>query len=389
MKFLVNHRDFKKALQQVSQFAGTGTIPFTADVFIGKKNDHQVDLICADMETIGSVVMDVADLESEEDCTAFSLNVKALKKILPAIKVGETGNVLIETIKIDRSADELSIMGAHGNVWIRLSDSDVTEAMRSYLYSGIEKFDNVTPILTGGLFWALKSVLFCASADEARPVLQCVKIGKALAATDGFRIVKNPISYDLLDCLVEAKTLEKAGKLLGSEVTVKFNPTSHTIQFSDDRAMVITWVVDGNFPNYEAIIPKTWWMKCTVDRLQLIEALNLSLTTHKTFGGNNVVRFTFHEGLVILSSIVEGEGTCTSSLFASPKVASKEVEPESKMELPFKIAANARMLKEIVEHVRGEQVVLKFHANNTPIVIQTADDLMPNPVYVLMPMHLG
>jgi DNA polymerase III sliding clamp (beta) subunit (PCNA family) len=331
------------------------------------------------------IALDVDDLESDGKST--SIEVIELKKILAGVKPGETGKVCIETRKDSNNLEQMIIIGKNGVLTIRCDSKEETETIRDFIFRGLEKFSTVEPIQAAGFFDAVKSVAFCSSSDEARPVLQGVRLNGSIAATDGFRIARNLVKYEGLDCIIPGFFLAKAGKILGKDV--KIQRLEQTICISDENAITACELIDGNFPDWAAIYPKNWWMRCVVDRSQLVEGLRLSLTTHRVFGGNNVVKFTFHEDSLKLTSNVEGEGSSVTSLITTPRIAPVEEIPEDKkFVLPFNIAANARMLKEIVERVSGELVVLKFHANNTPIVIESERE-EADAGYALMPMHLG
>jgi len=388
MKFLVNAKDLKSALQKVSQFSGEkSTLPFTADVFIGKKNDNQIDLMCTNIESIGSLTLDVQDLDDALDGAAYSVGIKALKQLLTVIKPGETGNVLLNTFIDKHGIGQLTLLGDSGHVTMRLTDRDVTEDMRGFLIHGLEKYEGLLPLLVEDFFNQVKRVEFCSSRDEARPVLQGIRVNGYIAATDGFRIARNPVSYEGLDCIIPGYILKKASRLFSKSVSVR--KVNNTICFTDENAKVACELIEGNFPNWGAIYPKKWWMRCVVERTQLEEALRLSLAAHKVFGGNNVVKFNFHNTSLIITSVVEGEGESATSFNTIPRITpADEMTEDKKFELPFMIAADARKMKEIVDHVAGENVVLKFNANNTPIVIESERE-DADAGFVLTPMHLG
>ncbi len=386
MKFLVDLNSFKKALQKVSRFSSKpSTLPFIQNVLIQEQNDHQIQLGCTNIESIGMISLDVDDLERDGKST--SIEVIELKKVLAGVKPGETGKVSIETRFDSKNLEQMIIIGKNGVLTIRCVSSAETDTLCDFITHGLEKFSIIEPIQADGFFGVVKRVAFCSSSDEARPVLQGVRLNGSIAATDGFRIARNLVKYEGLDCIIPGYFLSKAGKLLGKDV--KIQRQEQTICIFDDNGITACNLIDGRFPDWSAIYPKNWWMRCVVDRAQLVEGLSLSLATHKVFCGNNVVKFTFHEDSVKLISDVEGEGSSVTSLITIPRIAPVEEIPEDKkFELPFNIAANARMMKEIVEHVSGDQVVLKFHANNTPIVIESERE-EADAGYVLMPMHLG
>lgn len=382
MKFYVNHQSFKKALQKVSRFSGKDVLPFGESIFFCKVNDHQVDIICTNLEVIGSITLDV-EFEDHSDEESFAVTVKTLKNLLKVIKPGiDTGKVLVMAYTDTHGFEQVEIMGSGGYVNICCDSKEKVSQMKDFIYSELRKNNESDPIFTSGLFRAVNQVKFCASNDEARPMLQGVRINSSVAATDGFRIAKNPITFNGIDCIVPADVFIKARGLFGDEVIVKQN--NKTIEFSDENTKVVSNLINGNFPDYDAIIPKSWLMKTVIYRSKLLEALALAQASQKEFGGNNVVKLTFHDTWrMILTTEVGASGSC-----ACPINTTSTLNLEKEFTFPFKIAFNVRMLKEIVDHIDGESVVLKMTSNNTPLVVESADE-GEHPVYVLMPMHLG
>lgn len=111
---------------------------------------------------------------------------------------------------------------------------------------------------------AIKRTVCAASRDEVRPILTAVLFhavdGKlAVAATDSYRIgtaivAETPLSDRPL--LVPAKTLVTVDKLIGDRDTIDVAVGARTISFRVDGTTVQVRLVEGDFPNVGALIPK-------------------------------------------------------------------------------------------------------------------------------------
>lgn len=384
MKFIVSKRDLRKALQNVSQFSNkASTLPSTKDVFFVKKNETHISVACSNLESSAIVDLEV-EFDNYSEGRFAAVEVRPLKQLLDVVKAGETGNVLVSTHQPEHQYEYLQIMGDRGHISIAC-DSHVDETDFNNLFIDFQSFEPINSIETAGMFDAVRQIEFCASNDACRPVLQGIRFSEnALVACDGFRIVKFPISYQGLNCIVPAKNLLQAGRLFGRDVIIQAQIRPGQIKFSTDYARVLLHTIDGKFPDYEAIIPKKWRIKSEINREYLLESLSLAEISQKVLGGNNVVKLTFNSSNhSIVSSTVEGEG---SSAYSLNSYTSLNVETDAA--LPFMIAVNANYIKKIVDSIHSKTILLKMNANNTPMVIESADTEV-HPVYVLMPMHLG
>ncbi len=144
--------------------------------------------------------------------------------------------------------------------------------------------DGGEPPLTlnaGELRAMIGEVAFAAATDDARPVftgvLARVRDGRlTFAAADSFRLAVRStelqdagggVATAVSDMLIPARTLSELGKVMPGEGTVQVvvTPNRNQVLFrlGDDLEMVST-LIAGQFPNYEAILPKGHSTRVTI-----------------------------------------------------------------------------------------------------------------------------
>ena len=116
----------------------------------------------------------------------------------------------------------------------------------------------------------IQQVAFAASADEARPVLQGVKMEVVdnqitLAATDGFRIsvrkenLSSPVPQEI-SIIIPARAMNELARIFSDvdkSVHMIVPPSRGQVIFHLKDAELVSQLIDGNFPDYRAIIPKS------------------------------------------------------------------------------------------------------------------------------------
>lgn len=122
---------------------------------------------------------------------------------------------------------------------------------------------------------AMIDALTEASQDDTRPVLTCIELRADghVSSTDGFRLFTRNTGHDLT-ALVPRKVVElmKMTKLT-KDWSIGLNGESITVQ--NGRFKMISRVIDGNYPEWDKLIPATAAKRVTVKAALLNEALDL------------------------------------------------------------------------------------------------------------------
>jgi len=237
----------------------------------------------------------------------------------------------------------------------------------------------------------IQQVAFAASTDEARPVLQGVKMDVVdnvitLAATDGFRIsvrkeaLSSPVSQDI-SIIIPARAMNELARIFSDvDKAVRMIVPSGRGQviFRLKDAELVSQLIDGNFPDYKAIIPKSAKTKTIISTPAFLKACKQAEVIARE--GNNIIRLDIlpgedGPGKVEINSQTEETGKSDISVEAN-------IEGSGLL-----IAFNVRFLREVLDVIHSPNVALETNANNSPGVIRPMGD--EDFVHVIMPMHLG
>jgi DNA polymerase III subunit beta len=232
---------------------------------------------------------------------------------------------------------------------------------------------------------ALGEVAFAAASDESRPILTGVLTRFAgdrltLAAADNYRIAVKTI--DVLDpveeksVVVPARSYTELARILSDSddpVDVVLAPAKNQVLFHVDGIDLITRLVDGQFPNYQQVLPTSHSTRAVVDREDLLKATRLSALIASSSA--NVVKIT-----------VPGDGAGTVAVSANAEIGDNEGEIEASVEGEgTTIAFNARFLTEVLQNLDAHQLALEFNGPLSPGVLRPIGD--PDYVHVIMPVR--
>jgi DNA polymerase-3 subunit beta len=305
--------------------------------------------------------------------TATDLDIIATAGV-PA-EVGKPGNICVSakllndiarkaTGDITMTLDGDKLLVKSGRSRFSLS----TLAAEDFPTLGDDKFDAEFELDLAALF---APVSFAISSEEARYYLQGVffKGGKSEAvATDGHRLGRHigPELPAFEGIIVPRKTV---GLLPKGKVQVAVSPQKIRIVADDVR--ITSKLIDGTFPDYERVIPKSNERVVTVDRDALMKASDRVSTVSSERG--RAVKFSIAPGSIALA-VAAGEAS-----------ANDEVEAEYSGE-PMDIGFNAAYVRDVLNVLPSGPVKLALQDGGTPGLITS--DGFEGLTLVCMPMRV-
>jgi DNA polymerase-3 subunit beta len=236
----------------------------------------------------------------------------------------------------------------------------------------------------------IQKVAFAASLDEARPVLAGVLVSMdgstaSMVATDGFRLAK--FTADLpgfpakKQLILPAPALKEVARILSStkagQLTFLIPNAGSQAVLRCDNVQIVSQLIDGKFPDFQAIIPKGYKTRTILPAADLLKACKQAGIIARD--GSNVVRFHLvpgpdNSGKIRL--LAQSDETGASEIELAATVEGQELE----------IAFNVKYLQDGLDAVASGNVVIETNSHNTPAVIRAAKQ--EGFLYVLMPMHL-
>ncbi len=223
-----------------------------------------------------------------------------------------------------------------------------------------------------------------ASKDETRPVLTGVLISAGgqeltMVATDSYRLsVKHtPLESALggtIEANVPARALQELARIAGSvdapELTVSLGQNQVVFEIGD--IVLSSRLIDGQFPNYRQLLPESVEHELRLASAEIADVVRrVSLLAQK----NAPLRLGFNEGELTVSAVTPDVGEASETL---PVPFSGE---------PFDIGFNPEFLRDGLESVESEELVLKLISPLRPGLIES-----PNGgefVYLIMPIRLN
>jgi DNA polymerase-3 subunit beta len=231
---------------------------------------------------------------------------------------------------------------------------------------------------------ALCEVTFAAATDEARPILTGVLAHfegdkLTLAAADNYRIAVKTLSVldpvEETSVVIPARSLHELERVLADTddpIDLVLSPSRNQILFHIEGIDIVSRLIDGQFPNYQQVLPKGFTTKATVDRDQLLAAVRLASLIASSSA--NIVKL--HVGL-------DAEIGLTVS--AAADVGDNKSEVEAKVEGDgTTIAFNARYLIDVLTNVEADQFSIELNGPLSPGVLRPAGD--GQYVHVVMPV---
>ncbi len=215
-------------------------------------------------------------------------------------------------------------------------------------------------MLTGILVWAAEHDLRMVATDSYRLSVKTTRLETPIATP----IEANVPARALAELVRIAQQSEAA--------TIAIERSENQIVFSVEGAVLSSRLIDGQFPNYQLLLPETAEHELRVDREELADVVRrVSLLAQR----NAPLRLAFSEGQLVVSAHTPDVGEAREAL---PLPFAGE---------PFEIGFNADFLRDGLESVDSSEVVIKLTGPLRPGLIESANG--GEFVYLVMPIRLN
>lgn len=231
------------------------------------------------------------------------------------------------------------------------------------------------------LLKGIRSVAHCASVSAVKPELQSVMVGGdggklTTAATDSFRLAEKTVPLragGVPHILVPARNATELLRVLegvSGDIEVYYN--DHQISIQTNGLYYTSRLLDGTFPNYKQIIPKSFTTEAVVLREELTVALK-SLSVFADKFAHISLTIDPSKKSIMLSSKNPDVGEQVSTISAT-------VEGEM-----VTMSFNGRYLMDSLHSIGGDSVRLSSNGPGKAMLIKDASD--DSYLYLAMPMN--
>ncbi|MFI1743020.1 DNA polymerase III subunit beta [Thalassobellus sediminis] len=276
MKFIVSSTYLLKQLQVLGGVINSSNTLPILDNFLFELEHTKLTVSASDLETTMASSLDVESESKGSIAIPARLLLDTLKTFpeQPLTFVVEDNN----TIEISSNHGKYALAYADGNEFpkaVALEDPSKT-------------------IITGDILaTAISKTIFAAGNDDLRPVMSGVFFqfsteGLTFVATDAHKLVKytreDVKANQVAEFIMPKKPLNLLKGILAAsedEVTIEYNESN--AKFTFDNSELICRLIDGKYPNYEAVIPKENPNKLAIDRTQFLNSVRrVSIFSNKT-----------------------------------------------------------------------------------------------------------
>jgi DNA polymerase-3 subunit beta len=240
----------------------------------------------------------------------------------------------------------------------------------------------------------IHQVIIAAATDESRPILTGILLqvdpdaGRiTMAAADGFRLsVRSADLESSLDrafqVIVPARALHEVARVTTEDdtpVEVAITETRNQVLFQLATVSIVSQLIDGNFPDFEKIVPPGHSTRAVVNTRAMQSAVRVASLFARDAA--NVVRLALQPG----DDLTPGALLISAQ---SAEVGGNQSEIEAAIVGDaLEVAFNAKYLQDVVGVVGADQMALELTTAASPGVFRpVSDDAF---IHVIMPMHLS
>ena len=374
MDFEIEKKDFLKGLSLIQGIAGRKTtLPILTHVFLESKKE--------------SIQLTGTDLE-------IGIREELAAKVKQEGKASVSAKKLYEIVR--ELPDERIHIQKRENQWIRLEcgrsifnlsglDPDDFPALPTYQE---EYFSQLSVPLLSEM---IEKTVFAASSEESRYHLNGVlflqkKQGGLdwlrMVATDGHRLSLIDREIQMVRGIEKGIIVPKKGILElkriisdkeGEDVGIYFDPTHGFLKIG--KSVIVIRLIEGEFPEYEQVIPKENDKKLTVDKTRVHGCLRRVSTMTSERGEG--IKLSIKDDLIEFSTFNQDFGD-----------AREEVEVDYKGP-SFEIGFNSRYLMEALNVMDTPDILIELRDEGSPAIIKPfSSKETPDQLCIIMPMRI-
>ena len=355
MNFIVSSSLLYKEIQTLGGIINsTNTLPIL-DNFLFEINNNKLTLSSSDLESTMTSEIEIESTSTDKIAISAKLLTDILKTFSEQpLTFSKTDN---NTIEISASNGKYSLAYLNGDEFpkqIELLDAHETKIKGSDLGN------------------AINSTIFASGTDDLRPVMNGVFFqfnsdSLKFVATDAHKLVKFETSEyttnEVSEFIMPKKPLQILKGILqgeNSELVIQHNESN--AKFIFDKSSITCRLIDGKFPNYEAVIPKDNPNVLTIDRQLFLNSVRrVSIFSNKT---TNQIRIKIAGTLLNISA----------EDFDFSNKADENLECQFSGD-DIQIGFNSKFLIEMLNNLESDMITLSMsHPNRAGIIRPLNED---------------
>ncbi|MEW6617458.1 MAG: DNA polymerase III subunit beta [Patescibacteria group bacterium] len=369
MKLVVLRNKLLEALSVVDRAIGENSnLPILKCVYI-RTDDNKIVFTTTNLELAITYISSGKIIENGEVAIPLHLFSTIIK------------NITSERITLESKGKKLFIETDNYEAFVQ------TQEIKEFpIIPSIHNKTQSLQINSKTLVETIESVIVATQYSEIRPEISGVFVGveeygMVCAGTDSFRLAEKRVDAGFIKstfvepvkCIIPLKTSEEILKILHNqeegEVFVFIDPTQ--ILFKTQSTEIISRLIDGNFPDYQPIIPKQTHTEAIIPRQEFLNAIRL--TSSFSGRGNDI-------------TLTVGENKKYIELFSSDNALG-----ENRCKVPihlkgerFTLVFNWKYLSDGFKIFKSDELIIGVTTSDRPVIIKNQTD--PSLIYVAMPI---
>jgi DNA polymerase-3 subunit beta len=276
MNFVVSSSSLLKHLQSISGVLSTSNSLPILDNFLFEIENGQLKVSASDLETTMRTILEVEAKESGKIAIPAKLMLDVLKNLPDqpcTFLVDKTNN----SVEIAYDNGKSKMVGYNGEEYpltpgienantIKVSGDIVLKAVNKTLFA--TGTDDLRPVMSG-VFCQFTPTDITFVATDAHKLVRYRRTDSQATGSSSFILPKKPLN------------LLKTNLNGSEEILIEYNESNAVFTFND--LVLVCRLIDGKYPNYEAVIPKENPNVLTIDRQQFLSSIRrVSIFANKT-----------------------------------------------------------------------------------------------------------
>lgn len=246
------------------------------------------------------------------------------------------------------------------------------------------KKENEIEVLTQDLEKAISKVIIASALDESRPVLAGIYIYGSgtkikMVATDSYRLAEQTINLTNklekeVSMIIPQRTMAEVLRILPqAQDKIKIYSGDNQVEFVVGETVLVSRLIEGSFPDYQQIIPKSSKTQVKVNTVEFLNALKMaSLFARES--ANNIKLEIKAPATISVIAVSPHLGDNTSQI--SGTISGENLE----------IAFNAKFVIDALSVIDDQQVALELSGNLAAGIIKSEKN--NTYLHVIMPLRI-
>ena len=373
MKFNISSSALSSRLQAISRVINSkNTLPIL-DCFLFDIKDNILSITASDNETTMITTVEISETSENGSFAIGAKNVLDAIKEISEQPLAFSVDLLTLEITISYQNGKCSVVGQNAEEYPKYAELEENSV----------HFSLGADVLLNGI----TRTIFATADDELRPVMNGIYFditpdNITMVASDGHKLVRNK-NLSTKDNEKSAFILPKKPatllkNILGKEqgdVNIDFDDRYASVSLSNYR--MVCRLIEGRYPNYNAVIPQNNPYKATIDRIGFLSALRRVSVFSSASSSLIKVRLLSNE------IIVSAQDIDFSTSAEEKLVCSYEGEP---MSIGFK----ATFLIDILNNLSGQDIIMELaDPSRAGVITPVEQPEMEEVLMLLMPMMLN